>query len=736
MKTRPYSLLFALFTLFCTSASAQEGQHSVAREWNEQLLEAIRNDFARPVVHARNLYHISAAMYDSWALINESGTTCLIGTTQKGYPLPIDHWLIPDYPDPEAATEEAISYAAFRILVHRYRLAPGRVGIVGRATDLMAAKGYDVGYTDTDYKNGNPAALGNYIAEQIIIFGLQDRSNESADYENATYPDPVNPPLQFNNPFSIFRLLDPNRWQTLLFPGVVIDQSGNPIGGDGPLPFLGAEWGEVVPFALSEEDQTMPSADQYGNSPIYHDPGPPPLYSRTDTNALNDYRWGFELVLKWSSHLDPSDGVMWNISPGAQGNFQGEYPQSYSDYGNFYKEQEGGTFNAEGHALNPATGQPYADNFVARGDYTRVLAEFWADGPESETPPGHWFVILNEKVLDHPDLERRFGGVGPELDTLEYDLKTYLTLAGAMHDAAITAWSIKGAYDYLRPISAIRWMAKNGQATSPDLPNYNQFGLKLDSGFIETINDFSEIENSTTLALVKARGWIGPDAIEDPATDVAGVGWINPTMWYPYQRPTFVTPNFAGYVSGHSTYSAAAASVLEKVTGSPYFPGGMAEFVALKDSFLVFEEGPSEDVVLQWATYRDASDQTSLSRIWGGIHPPADDIPGRIAGITVGEDAFTHAEEIFNGDLTSTRPIAEVQSIKVYPNPIGRGQLLRLEIPEVPASSLQVYDAIGRQVYSLEARSRFVDLPTNNLTAGLYFLRSADGKLAGIFQVQ
>ena len=69
------------------------------------------------------------------------------------------------------------------------------------------------------------------------------------------------------------------------------------------------------------------------------------------------------------------------------------------------------------------------------------------------------------------------------------------------------------------------------------------------------------------------------------------------------------------------------------ITGNPFFPGGKAEFLAKKDEFLVFEDGPSEDVLLQWATYRDASDQTSLSRIWGGIHPPVDDIPGRIIGL-------------------------------------------------------------------------------------------------------
>ena len=74
----------------------------------------------------------------------------------------------------------------------------------------------------------------------------------------------------------------------------------------------------------------------------------------------------------------------------------------------------------------------------------------------------------------------------------------------------------------------------------------------------------------------------------------------------------------------------------------------MGEFVAKKNEFLVFEEGPSQDVLLQWATYRDASDQCSLSRIWGGIHPPCDDIPGRIMGARIGIDAFAKAETYFS----------------------------------------------------------------------------------------
>ena len=100
---------------------------------------------------------------------------------------------------------------------------------------------------------------------------------------------------------------------------------------------------------------------------------------------------------------------------------------------------------------------------------------------------------------------------------------------------------------------------------------------------------------------IKLRAWRGPDAVRDPAraVAVAGVGWILAENWWPYQRPTFVTPPFAGYVSGHSTFSRAAAEVLAALTGDPFFPGGMSEFFIPANRFLVFERGPSVDMTLQ-----------------------------------------------------------------------------------------------------------------------------------------
>ena len=144
---------------------------------------------------------------------------------------------------------------------------------------------------------------------------------------------------------------------------------------------------------------------------------------------------------------------------------------------------------------------------------------------------------------------------------------------------------------------------------------------------------------------IAARAWRGPDFIGDPETTTADVGWILASAWWPYQRPTFVTPPFAGYVSGHSTFSRAAAEVLTLFTGDPFFPGGYGAFFAPQDEFLVFEDGPSVDVTLQWATYRDAADESGISRIYGGIHPRADDIPGRLMGAEIGPDAYALAKD-------------------------------------------------------------------------------------------
>ena len=111
-----------------------------------------------------------------------------------------------------------------------------------------------------------------------------------------------------------------------------------------------------------------------------------------------------------------------------------------------------------------------------------------------------------------------------------------------------------------------------------------------------------------------------------------------------------MTPAFAGYVSGHSTFSRAAAEVMTAFTGSEYFPGGSSEYTLERGS-LIFEFGPTSDVILEWATYYDAADQAGQSRLFGGIHIQADDFTGRIIGSACGRAAYDLALAYFAGSV-------------------------------------------------------------------------------------
>jgi hypothetical protein len=637
--------------------------HTVARKWNDQNLEAIRRDFARPTVHARNLYHTTAAMWDAWAaydsvadqIICDERTSRPKGTSIK------------------QARREAMSHAAYRVLQARYSKSPGSVKTLAALDALMDELGYDKNNKAT--VGNSPAAVGNRIAVHVLAHGLTDGSNEAGGYVNLYYTEdngyPANEPILPDLPGNP-DLTDPNRWQPIALE-FFIDQSGELILGGYP-EALSPEWGIVTPFSLKSEDLDI---FEFPESPdfdwwVYFNPIAPPefgnteLYGNSGMTSDEVYRWGNEMVVAWSSHLDASDGVMIDISPGGIGNAALAEVDEFEAYYDFYNGGDWGP----GHTSNPVTGQPYTPQMVPRGDYGRILAEFWADGPDSETPPGHWHSILNY-VIDHPQFELKLGGEGKELDPLEFDAKAYVCMSGAMHDIAIAAWGIKGYYDYIRPVSAIRFLADQGQASDPLGPSYHPDGINLHPGLIEVVTAKSTAPGQRHEHLAGEEGkiavyaWKGPDYIADPDNDVAGVAWILAEHWWPYQRPSFVTPPFPGYVSGHSTYSRGAAELMELMTGTQYFPGGMGTFLCAQDEFLVFEDGPSVTCELQWATYNDASDQTSLSRIWGGIHPPADDLPGRLIGKEIGPDAWYTALAYFDGRITCPGDLSGDRNVSV-----------------------------------------------------------------------
>jgi len=218
-------------------------------------------------------------------------------------------------------------------------------------------------------------------------------------------------------------------------------------------------------------------------------------------------------------------------------------------------------------------------------DQQKMIAEYWSDGPNSEQPPGHWALFAQlVSARDH--------------HTLDDDVKMFFVLSNTIFDAGIAAWDMKRAYDSVRPITAIPLLFKDK----------------------------------------KVQAWGGPGK---------GTVEIDGSQWTPYQLATSPTPPFPEYVSGHSTYSAAAAKILELWTGSDRF----GHSVVLAPGTSKIEPGitPVHPVNLHWDTFRAATDEAGVSRRYGGIHFRPADLAGRKLGRLVAAEVWTKAQSYFDG---------------------------------------------------------------------------------------
>lgn len=233
-------------------------------------------------------------------------------------------------------------------------------------------------------------------------------------------------------------------------------------------------------------------------------------------------------------------------------------------------------------------------------DQLKVIAEYWADGPKTTQPPGHWQEISIEMAKKY------------KLNLVDTVLVLFLQ-ANAIFDGGISAWAAKRYYDLSRPITQIQCIYANQMI----------------------------------------QAWKGP---------YMGVGMINGSTWQPYQSTYFVTPPFAEYVSGHSTFSRASAVVLKLFFGSDK----MGLSYTVKEGESIFEPKieagnpgyvagvtdvpntgpetvgyvPATDIELSWATFTEASNESGLSRLYGGIHFQSGNMEGLKLGERVGEKVY------------------------------------------------------------------------------------------------
>lgn len=217
-------------------------------------------------------------------------------------------------------------------------------------------------------------------------------------------------------------------------------------------------------------------------------------------------------------------------------------------------------------------------------DRQKMIAEYWANGPHTELPPGHWDLFAQfVSVRDH--------------HTVDQDVKMFFAMTNAIFDAGITAWTAKRTYDSVRPVTAIDFLFQ-GQ---------------------------------------EIMAWGGP---------YRGTVAEDGSQWIPYQPTTFPTPPFPEYISGHSTFSAAGAEILKLFTHSDVF-GALVTFPR-GSSNTEPGLTPREPITLSWATFSDAADEAGISRRYGGIHFEAGDLVGRATGRLVARQAWQKAQSYFN----------------------------------------------------------------------------------------
>lgn len=254
-------------------------------------------------------------------------------------------------------------------------------------------------------------------------------------------------------------------------------------------------------------------------------------------------------------------------------------------------------------------------------DKEKLIAEHWADGPDSTAPPGHWWRIAAEAADE--------SGLG----TIE-SAKLMMLVGAALYDAGIAAWRVKTTFDYIRPLQMI------------------QCGLKCVGNPPTCIDDAHPV-----------TVWRGP---------YMGVGEINISQWQPYQLDTFKTPAFSGYVSGHSSFSGAAAEVLRLFFRDDSYRGPACRMFEEGES--VFEKripegedghvagvtdvpntgkdtvgyAPRTAVGLCWDSFTTAAFEAGRSRLYGGIHIAADNDDGLVLGRQVGQQAYLKSAGLFN----------------------------------------------------------------------------------------
>ena len=167
---------------------------------------------------------------------------------------------------------------------------------------------------------------------------------------------------------------------------------------------------------------------------------------------------------------------------------------------------------------------------------------------------------------------------------------------------------------------ALFWADGAGTETPPG--HWNNIAQTIAGGRSNTLEQNARLFALLNIAMADAAicAWDAKYAFHF-WRPVTAINFAEPELnWMSF----IVTPPFPDYVSGHSTFSGAAATVLELFYGTEDLP------FTIGSDFL-------PGVYRSFPTCLDAAEEAAVSRLYGGIHFRSANDDGLEAGISIGE---------------------------------------------------------------------------------------------------
>lgn len=237
-------------------------------------------------------------------------------------------------------------------------------------------------------------------------------------------------------------------------------------------------------------------------------------------------------------------------------------------------------------------------------DEQKMIAEFWAGGPGTVTPPGMWVVFLDIVLRSNNS-------------SLYDEIKSYTILCSSLYQSGICAWRLKRDHLQARPIQKIRQYEYANEINQDwNTKSLGQYWLPYQElNFVTPpFPDFVSGHSTFSSSSAKVFSYLfGTDTINlrNPVINNGILQYLSPVL-----------QNSISNLKLNDVYI---------LNGSSTIQTGLA---------------PDRTINLNWSSWKDMAESSGSSRIYGGIHVESSNQSGLYLGSLIGHSIWLSLKDI------------------------------------------------------------------------------------------